>query len=200
MPRPRSVLPTGLEPIDAAVGGIRSGELTVIAGARGVGKSELLWSVATGIEVPLLYVGERPSGASTPSPAAFHHDDSPRDDLGVMIGRIHETKRALGIRAVFIDGLERFVGARASHHSSLRKSFDSLTAEHGLSVVVSYAVTDVRANRRAHWSDLRGAVVEDPGLLVLVHPESDEPPASKLYLIRCDQPGISTEVLYRRGS
>lgn len=195
-----SILATGLEPIDAAVGGIRCGELTVIAGARGVGKSEFLWSVATGIEVPLLYVGERPSGARTPSPAEFHHDDSPRDDLGSMIGRIHEAKRALGIRAVFIDGLERFVGARASLHSSLRKSFDALSAEHGLALVVSYAVRDASADRRAHWSDLRGAVFEDPGLLVLVHPESDMPPASKLHLIRCDQPGVASEVLYRRGS
>jgi len=84
----------------------------------------------------LLYFGASPTDAIPIEPDAslgFFHDGSPHEDLGVIVGLIYEAHHRLGIRAVFIDDLERFVGVcYSSRRSKLRRSFLRLPAALGV--------------------------------------------------------------------
>jgi len=195
-------LPTGCSNIDSSFGGIPAPGLTAVAAYSSLGVSQLLWNIASGLDLPLLYFGDRPIDArrsSVNTCLGFFHDDGPHDDLGVIVGLIHEAHRRLGIKAVFIDDMERYVGVRySSRRSKLRRSFLRLPEELGIALVAGYSVTDRASDdRRARWSDLRGTVLEDPDLLMLLHPESDVPRIAALHAIRQDgHSPIVTERVY----
>lgn len=182
------VLQTGLSHLDDHFGGIPASGITAIAGYPTTGKSQLLWTLATGLSVPVLFFGEKPElspGWHQSLSPSCHLDDSPHDNLGVVVGLVHEAARHLGVGAVFVDDLNRYLGHRySSTRSKLRRSVLQLPRELGISLVASYTVTrQVSAHRHAHWSDLRGTVIEDPDLLMLLHPESAIPPITTLHAI-----------------
>lgn len=198
------MLPTGFSQIDDHFGGIPASGITAIAGYPRTGKSQLLWALAAGLSVPVLYFGDKPElspGWYQSVAPSFHRDDSPHDDLGVVVGLIHEAARHLGIGAVFIDDLNRYVGHRyPSTRSKLRRSVLRLPRELGVALVASYTVTRrVSPSGHAHWSDLRGIVIEDPDLLMLLHPESLMPPVTTMHAIRQDgRSMVVSEKLYMR--
>ena len=197
-------LTTGYEFIDNRLGGLPSGAITALVGYPGTGKSQLLWTLATGLSVPVLYFGSTPAlapGWHQDRGPQFHLDDLPHDDLGVIVGLICRARRQLGIRAVFIDDLQRYVGHRySSTRSKLRRSFLKLPGALDIALVASYSVIrDVCPHRRARWADLRGTVLEDPDLILLLHPESAIPPITTMYAIRQDgHSPIVSEQLHMR--
>lgn len=197
-------LTTGYEFIDNRLGGLPSGAITALVGYPGTGKSQLLWTLATGLSVPVLYFGEKPGlspGWHQSAIPSFHLDDLPHDDLGVLVGLTCRAGRQLGVRAVFIDDLQRYVGHRyCSTKSKLRRSFLKLPRTLDIAIVTAFKVTrEVCPNRTARWSDLRGTVIEDPDLLLLLHPESAVPPITTMHAIRQDgYSPIVSEQLYMR--
>lgn len=74
-----------------------------------------------------------------------------------------------------------------------------LAAELGVAFVGSCVTTRASTDRRAHWSDLYGTVIDDPELLVLLHPEISTPPMSSMHAIFQDgrSPDVS-QMLYLR--
>ena len=198
------MLSTGLSQLDDHFGGLPAPGLTALAGNCETGKSQLLWTLATGLSAPVLYFGSTPAlapGWHQDRGPQFHLDDLPHDDLGVIVGLICRARRQLGIRAVFIDDLQRYVGHRySSTRSKLRRSFLKLPGALDIALVASYSITrEVCPHRRARWADLRGTVLEDPDLILLLHPESAIPPITTMYAIRQDgHSPIVSEQLHMR--
>ena len=198
------MLSTGLSQLDDHFGGLPAPGLTALAGYCETGKSQLLWTLATGLSAPVLYFGSTPAlspGWHQSRGPQFHLDDLPHDDLGVIVGLICRARRQLGIRAVFIDDLQRYVGHRySSTRSKLRRSFLKLPGALDIALVASYSITrEVCPHRRARWADLRGTVLEDPDLVLLLHPESAIPPITTMYAIRQDghSPIVSEQIHMR---
>ena len=198
------VYPTGFSELDQRFGGIRPGELTVLIGFPSTGKTQVLSDIADFLDVPTLYFGQhtRPPGQWTRRrrPELFV-DSTEHDDFAAIERRVRKAKRLLGVRAVIIDDVQRFPKARfATLRSPLRLRFERMPLAYDVAILVAWTVTDQdRESRHVRWSDLRGSIVEDPGLLMMLHPESDVPPITHLHAHRQDGSGVTSEPLYMRS-
>ena len=171
---------TGFPGVDDAFGGMCPGEVAVFAGGPDSGKTAALVHVGAHLNVPVMAFAD-------PEAAPRFRGRTSRFDLmveGSGLRRFEEIeRRALeardvhGIGAVLIDDLQLLEGARCyGDDTPVRRNFWRFVRESGLAVLVSWGV-ELRSGGGARWSDLRGTIVEEPDLLMLVHDTEAEPPA-----------------------
>ena len=172
---------TGFPGVDDAFGGICPGEIAVFAGGPETGKTAALVHVGAHLNVPVMAFVD-------PEAAPRFRERTSRLDLVVEdsgLRRFEEIeRRALeardvhGIGAVLIDDLQLLDGARCyGDDTPVRRRFWRFVRESGLAVLASWGV-EPRARGAARWSDLRGTIVEEPDLLMLVQETEAAAPAS----------------------
>lgn len=159
----RAAYPTGFAAIDEAFGGLRRGELAVFAGGPATGKTEALVRVAEHLAVPTMVFTCDPESASRFRMRAG------RPDL-----YLDATGETLGVRVVLIDDLQLADGTRYPLQLGAKQFANELR----VAVLVSWSVPP-RSTGDARWSDLRGTVVENPDVLMLVQGVDLVPPATR---------------------
>lgn len=174
---------TGFPAIDEAFGGLCPRELALFAGGPGTGKTAALAHVAAHLNVPTMVFACEPDAASR------FRERTRRLDLVVEGSGHHhfeeierralEERDAQGIGAVLIDDLQLVDGAWCyGDETPVRCAFWRFVRESGLAVLASWGVPP-RATGETRWSDLRGTIVEEPDLLMLVQETETTPPAMR---------------------
>lgn len=174
---------TGFEGVDEAFGGIRSGELAVFAGGPGTGKTAALARVARDLAVPTLVVTcdseSAPRFRGRPSRPDLFLDGSGLRRFGAIAKSALRARDVLGVRALLVDDFHLVEGARYDEDDTpLERGFARFVREAGLAVLVSWGVPH-RTTGETRWSDLRGAIAEEPDLLMLVQGEDVVPPSTQ---------------------
>jgi len=173
---------TGFPGVDDAFGGICPGEIAVFVGGPRTGKTAALVHVAAHLNVPTMAFAD-------PEAAPRFRGGTSRLDLmveGSGLRRFDEIERLAleardvhGIGAVLLDDLQLLDGARCyGNDTPIRRSFWRFVRESGLAVLASWGV-EPRSGGGARWSDLRGTIVEEPDLLMLVQETEQVPPAMR---------------------
>ena len=176
--RGRAAYPTGFTALDEAFGGLRRGELAAFAGGPATGKTEALVRVAEHLAFPTMAFTCDPESASrfrlrAGRPDLYLDATGQRrfSTIEESVGRAHET---LGVRVVLIGDLQLADGTRYP----LELGAKQFASELKVAVLVSWTVPP-RSTGDARWSDLRGTVVEDPDVLMLVQGVDVVPPATR---------------------
>lgn len=176
--RGRAAYPTGFAAIDEAFGGLRRSELAVFAGGPATGKTEALVRVAEHLAVPTMVFTCDPESASRFRMCAerpdLYLDATGQRRFSTIVESVERARETLGVRVVLIDDLQLADGTRYPLELGAKR----FASELKVAVLVSWTVPP-RSAGNAHWSDLRGTVVEDPDLLMLVQGVEVVPPATR---------------------
>lgn len=149
-----NICKTGLHALDDAFGGVRSGELTVIAGPSSRANSNVLAALERGLRTSV-------SSVRTSSP--LDPDDLHRWTRLQPPGR-H--------RAAFVDSLRMIRGVGPAR-DAWGFALSQLASELELALIGTWLTPDGPSNR-AGCADIYNTVAEDPGLLLLVEERPGE--------------------------
>ncbi len=126
---PRLCISTGLPSLDAAIGGFYTGQMIVVSGVSGHGKTTLCQSFTQSMVIEQVrslwfsYEVDERDFLEQFNPLALHYFYLPRKLAGKALtwleDRILEAKLKFGICAVFIDHLHRLLSLDKTSHFSL---------------------------------------------------------------------------------
>lgn len=164
--------PTGLTELDATFGGLRRGELTVIAGPSSKANAEVLAAISRGLHAPALEID---------TPSSLHVDE--------VLQRVSAATSPRPT-VVLIESL-RAVHGLGPGTATWGPSFTELAVELDVALLGTWLTPD-RPSNQARCADLYNTVAEDPGLLITVDGDPDASGVLDVTCARIHDPGMPT--------
>ncbi|MCA1654291.1 MAG: replicative DNA helicase [Sphingomonadales bacterium] len=167
-----SGITTGLEGINAKIGGLHRSDLTILAGRPGMGKSSLATNIA-------FAAAQRYSLSGLP----LYIDDTPGLTIAALRTRARRLKRQKGVGMIIVDYLQLLQGSgrssndnRVQEISEISRGLKQLAKELHVPVLalsqLSRAV-EQREDKRPQLSDLResGSIEQDADIVLFIYRE-----------------------------